>query len=535
MINSIFTKEFLKVKAYIYFLFVISFVVLAYFAFNLYYDFLSIEPETMMWYRFIQIGQKPYFYLIYFYIITASIFAFFQFLPEIIQKRIKLTLHQPLNIYSIASFHLIFGIFTLSVFYSFFSLSLLIISSYFYPDEIMQVIFEDTLAYTFASIVLYVLLSALILEQNKKIQTLKLVATILFLFTFIKQEYSTIDFLWFFALILSVFIFFDSFSSIKEQRLNNIYKTVFASFFPVLLTLSFFTYKENYTKEFHKYYIFYSNILNEFVYQKNFANHHFEYVIKDKESFTQKEYKSYLPFVYWKDLQIQNKLPLKLNDRIFTKDEIKNSKLGFEYNPKDLKAKQVNLFPLLNPKSKEGVIKFPEEFFGIFKDKAKIYDFDNMFLEKQSVLLNKKLDDLEFSYPAKNIWGKPTNLKSFDLGYLIKDNKDRLFNLSKQDNIITVKEIFYPKNTHIVHMNISENKQQKLSGYALDSNSNFYLLTWNFDFIKLDLKDFDYKSMRLRLISDPLNYLLRYDDQKSYYSAIFSKDSFKKLKEQSLF
>ena len=532
MIKSIFTKEWLKIRFYIYFLLISSLIVLAYFAFNLNFNFSTSEPESMMWYRFIQIEQKPYFYLVYFYLTVAIVLAFSQFLPEVIQKRIKLTLHQPLTISSIANLHLFFGVFVLSIFYTFFSISLLSITSHYYPKEITQVIFEDTFAYTFVSIVLYILLSSLIIEQNKKIQILKSIITALFLFTFIKEIYTYMDFLWFFALALSIFIFLDSFYSLKEQRLNKIYKFTFTSFLLVLLVLSFTTYKENYKKEFHRYYIFYSDILDEFVYQKNFGKHNFEYGIKDKETFSQKQYQEYLPFVYWRDLEIQKKLPIKLKDEIYTKSRIKESKLGFEFKTKLLKEKQVSLYPLLNPKTVEGVIKFPEEFFGIFKDGARIYVHDGEVSKNETQALNTKLKELNFSYPAKNIWGKTTNLKSFDLGYLIKDSKNRLFNLRKQNDIITIKEILYPENIDISYINISENKQQKLSGYAIDENSNFYLLTWDFDFIKLDLKNFDYKTMRLKLIADPLHYLIRYDDEETYYASIFSKKDLKKIKEE---
>jgi len=532
MIKSIFTKEWLKVKFYFYFLFATSFIILAYFAFNLNFDFATIEPESMMWYRFIQIEQKPYFYLVYFYLIIGAIIAFSQFLPEIIQKRIKLTLHQPLAVSSIANFHLLFGMIILCILFIFLSLSLLIITSLYYPKEIIQIILEDTIAYSFASILLYILLSSLIIEQNKKVQILKAIITALFLFTFIKEKYAYIDFLWVFALVFSTFMFLDSFYSLKEQRLNKLYKLAFAAFLSILLALSFLTYKESYKKEFHKYYIFYSNIIDEFVYQKNFGKHNFEYGIKDKKTFTQKQYQEYLPFVYWRDLEIQKKLPLKLKETIYTKEKIKESKLGFEYKTKLLNKKQVSLFPLLNPKTQEGVIKFPEEFFGIFQNTAKVYIHDGEISKEETLDLNTKLKELDFSYPAKDIWGKTTNLKSFDLGYLIKDSKNRLFNLRKQNDIITIKEILYPKDIEISYMNISENREQKLSGYAIDTNSNFYLLTWDFDFIKLDLKDFDYKNMRLKLISDPINYLIRYDDGKTYYASIFNKSNLKKVKEE---
>lgn len=475
MFKSIFLKEWLKIKYPLFFLLIFSIIILSYFAFDLNFQFSTIEPESMMWYRFIHLEHKPHFILYYFYLFVGIIVATSQFLPEIIQKRLKLTLHLPLNIFKNIFLHLFIGIIFICLIITLFSIPLLRIISDYYPKEIVQVVFEDSLFFTLISLLTYIFISLLIMEQNRIKQLLKAVFTLLFLF--------------------------------------------------------YFSFKGNFEKEFHKYYIFYSDILDEFVYQKNFGEHRFEYGIKDKKTFSQKEYESYLPFVYYRDLEIQKKLPIQIKDIFYDANEIKSSKLGFEYNYKMLKKKQVELYPLFNPQSNIGMIKFPEEVFGIFKDGAKVYDFDNDYLKTKSEELNEKLKELNFSYPAKNIWGKTTNIKPFDLGYLILDNQNRLFNLKKQNDKITIKEINYPKNQELIYINVSENRQQKLSGYAIDKNSNFYLLTWDFEFIKLDLKEFDYKNMRLKLIADPLHYLIRYDNGNSYFAAIFSKENYKKIKE----
>lgn len=475
MFKSIFLKEWLKIKYPLFFLLIFSIIILSYFAFDLNFQFSTIEPESMMWYRFIHLEHKPHFILYYFYLFVGIIVATSQFLPEIIQKRLKLTLHLPLNIFKNIFLHLFIGIIFICLIITLFSIPLLRIISDYYPKEIVQVVFEDSLFFTLISLLTYIFISLVIMEQNRIKQLLKAVFTLLFLF--------------------------------------------------------YFSFKGNFEKEFHKYYIFYSDILDEFVYQKNFGEHRFEYGIKDKKTFSQKEYESYLPFVYYRDLEIQKKLPIQIKDIFYDANEIKSSKLGFEYNYKMLKKKQVELYPLFNPQSNIGMIKFPEEVFGIFKDGAKVYDFDNDYLKTKSEELNEKLKELNFSYPAKNIWGKTTNIKPFDLGYLILDNQNRLFNLKKQNDKITIKEINYPKNQELIYINVSENRQQKLSGYAIDKNSNFYLLTWDFEFIKLDLKEFDYKNMRLKLIADPLHYLIRYDNGNSYFAAIFSKENYKKIKE----
>ncbi|MGB0989811.1 MAG: DUF4857 domain-containing protein, partial [Halarcobacter sp.] len=100
------------------------------------------------------------------------------------------------------------------------------------------------------------------------------------------------------------------------------------------------------------------------------------------------------------------------------------------------------------------------------------------------------------------------------------------------DNKIYLKEVVYPKNIEIKHIKISENRQQKLAGFAISKNNKFYLIDYKtLDFRALQLDNFDYKTMRLQLISNPKYYLIRYTDEKSYHVAIFDKN-FEKIDQE---
>lgn len=533
MFRSIFQKEWLKLKFYTLISLVLVVSSLVYFGFNLNFAFSTVEPESMMWYKFIHLENKPYFYLSYLYLFTGMVIAFAQFLPEKIQKRVKITVHLPLNMNKIVWLHLLIGIFVITALSTFFSWVLLNIIAYYYPDEVVRIAFKDTIAYTFASIVLYIGTASVIIEQNKKLMFLKALFVVLFCFIFLKQKYMMEDSLWLLFLIFIPFLVLDSFCSIKEQRIGSVvYKAGFVISSLALVYLSYTSYKANYKHEFNKYYIFYSNVIDDFVYQKNFGDHRFEYGVKDKIKFERKTYESYLPFVYWRDLDIQNKLPVNIKGEEFDKKRIKSSRLGFGYNPKMLEDSEVKLYPLINPQANSGMIKFPEEFFGIFHKGAKVYNYDHGHdgIDHITDKLNSLLFDKGFVFPAKNIWGKTTNMKPFDKGYLILDNENKLYNLKREENKLYVNKIDYPKGIDLAFVKISENRQKILSGYAIDANSNFYLLGWDFRFIKVPLENFDHKKMKLKLIANPLNYLIRYDDGKSYYGAVFSKNNYKKIK-----
>ncbi|WP_418185298.1 DUF4857 domain-containing protein [Aliarcobacter vitoriensis] len=532
MLKSIFLKEFMKLKYFLILSIIFYIILLSYYYFKLNFEFSTIEPESMMWYKFAQLENKPYSYFLYFYIIFGITFAFAQFLPEIIQKRVKLTIHLPLSLTKITFYHVTISIIIILLFSTLFSILLLVINNQYYPKELVEIMIKDSFTFALISIISYSLVSALIIEQNKKVFILKLLIFILFIFLSIKSRFFIQDFSLFFALIIfSPFILLDSFYSIKHQRLGKIYTSAFAIFLTIFIYFSYENYEKNYQKEFYKYYIFYSDIVEDFVYQKNFGAHQFEYGIKNSKTFSQKEYEDTLPFVYYRNLELQNRLPVVIKDRIFNKNEIRDTKLSFDYQPRYLEEKEIDFFPLFNPQSTIAMIKFAEEFFGFFDKEVKIYDFDNKYLEDFSNKLSKNLQELNFVFPAKKIFGKPTNIKPFDLGYLIIDNDNKMFNLRKYDNEIILKEIKKDKDIEVEYIYISENRQKNFSGYAIDKNNNFYLLSWDFEFKKLDLPKFDYKNMRLRFISEPTHYLVRYDDGKNYFAVRFSKDNLQKLNE----
>jgi len=225
-----------------------------------------------------------------------------------------------------------------------------------------------------------------------------------------------------------------------------------------------------------------------------------------------------------RNLDIQKKLPVIIDGKEFDKKTIKSSRLGFSYNPRMLKPLEVELYPLINSQKDKGMIIFPEEVFTIGDKQATIYDFDHKKVDKLTDELNNKLNKNGFSFPSLKIWGKATNMKPYDKGYLVLDSNKQLFNIRRANDKISVIKVEYPKGIDIAFIKLSENKQKKLSGYAIDTKSNFYLLSWDFKFIKLDLENFDYKTMKLKLISNPLNYLIRYDNGIDYYATLFLKN-----------
>ena len=534
MINSIIKKEWLKIKFIILILFIVSICVLINFYYDLDFLFSTVEPESMMWYRFATLKQKPYEFLSYLFFIIGLTISIFQFIPEKINNRIKIMTHLPISLQKSLFLHLFIGIFYIFILSLIITVGIIFITYQYYPYEIVIVTIKDICFYFLGSIIIYLGVSSAIIEKKPKISAIKLFISLLFIFIFHKSIFTNIDLIWILISVVMLFITLDSFYSIKEQRLESfLFKFFVLASLLIVVFFSYTLYINKYKHEFNKYYIFYSPITKTFVYQKNFGEHRFEYGIKGVKTFDRLEYESYLPFVYWKNLDIQKKLPLKIENETFNKQIIKESRLSFSYNPTFLKKQEVQMYPLINPQNKIGIIKFPEEMIAINDDNINIYNFDDGLDKNMTNELNELLLSNKVTFPIKNIWGKATNMKPFDLGYFFLDSKEKLFRVNKENNKIYLDEVKYPKDIKIEFIKISENKKRELAGFAIDSKNFFYIIDYKtFEFKKIKLNNFDYKKMKLLFISNPKYYLVRYTDEDKYYGVVFNK-SFKKLDEDN--
>ncbi|MCV6608051.1 MAG: DUF4857 domain-containing protein [Campylobacterales bacterium] len=528
MLRGVVKKEIKKLYLYWIFLFITSLVAIGYLGFHVDFSFSTVEPESMMWYKFSYLEDKPYSMIFPIFLLAGLVISLGQFLPEKIDKRVKILLHLPITTEKIVFYHIGAGLGVLYTLLIFLSLGILFIMTKYYPDVIVDVVIKDLIFWIIGATILYLGVVSVVIENSLKYLIGKVFILSLSLFFLDKNQYQLQDLLWIVVGGWFYYLVIDSFKSLKNLRSKRILYLSSGLIGVFIIFNGYSFYKENFNKDFSKYYIFYSPVLKKFVYQKNYGDHHFEYGIKGERTFNRKEYESSLPFVYWKNLDIVNKLPINIDGKTFDKKTIKESRLSFSYNPSMLRKKEADLYPLFNPSSKKGVILFPEEIFTPKDDRFEFYDFDSGFTNKKyNLSINKLLKERGFTHPGKGVWGKTTNLKPYDWGYLLKDIKDEFFSLEVDDNIPKVKKLSIDKD--LIFARISENRQKILQGIGIDSQGKGYLIGYqDYLLIDLDLPEFNYKTMRLQLISNPMYYLIRYNDKKRYYAVVFDKE-FNKL------
>lgn len=523
MIKSIILKEWIKLRLFFISTIALLLVATCHFFYNLNFEFKTIEPETMMWYRFVFLDYKTYGYFKWILYGFSLVIALAQFLPERIKNRVKIIIHLPLDIWQLLGLHIGVGLSFITLIFVLFGALFYFILSLYYPFVIVDVFLKDLFFYYIGSLILYIGASSFLLEYNFKIAILKFAITAFSITIFSQIKYNLSALLWLLVLIWVYILATDSLKSTKEQRVfKHVNLSIFIAGVLFLSTQGTQLYFQKYHNELTKYYILYSPTNKVFAYQRNFGEHQFSYGIEDGSTMNRQNYEKLLPFVYWADLDMQKKLPVEIDGVLYDKETIKNSRLSFSYEPKELEEKHINLYPLINSKKEQGVIPFPEEMFYPLKNEFIVFHHDTSKDIALSNELNQISNEKNIAFPIRNIWGRATNMKTYDLGYIIKDKNQKFFNLRRGDNKIEITKLDLPED--IIYISIYENSQQILAGIAIDKNSKVYILDWNFKPFALNLKGFDYKKMNLRVISDPIYYQVRYDDGKTYSSALFNKE-----------
>lgn len=163
MWKSVFYKEWLKIRWFILLYALVGFVVIVYIYLKLKHSFMFLGAKNV--WGAILFQSIVYFKVFRFIpLIGGTIIAFTQYLPEVLNKRIKLSFHLPLNENKILLLMQVFG--ALSLFISFLVFLILfgIIGLYFLPEQIVLDSLITIFPWILAGFSSYFIVSFLVLE-----------------------------------------------------------------------------------------------------------------------------------------------------------------------------------------------------------------------------------------------------------------------------------------------------------------------------------------------------------------------------------
>ncbi len=528
--RAIFLKEYLKLKWPLTILFCLVVPILAWFWWSVDLAFHTTEPEAMLWYHAAQLGNKPYQKLIWFYLFSATLIAWCQAVPEMLRNRIRILIHLPLPLYRLVFQHLLAGAVMIITVNLVVGTGAGLIVAFHYPAPIATRAWSDLFFWLLPSLVWYVGWWAVIVETGlpKRLFNFLLMSALTFLA--LKSVYHVAD-IWILpATAVLAAAVYGGFLSIKSQGFTSYsYRFALVTLCCVVALLGIKRYQQEFVTTSDKYYIFYSPVLEDFVFQQNLGNHQYRYASATAE-FTREGYEEVLPFVYWRNLEIQGKMPVAVGGSLYTSEMIRDHRLSVPYHPQDIESSVIPLYPLFNPSSIRGILPFPNQAFALAQKRLLVYNGEQHSRHPDPELtatINERLLEVGAQLPITNAWGRTTSMKPFDWGYFLQDNHGQIFHLRRADDHVTVKPVMVDASVggEIVHMQMVENRQMEFYGFAITSSSEVLLVRYpDYDLIPLPLAGFDHTRMQFQLLSDPLHHLVRYDDGSSYRAAVFDRN-----------
>lgn len=520
MIFAILKKEFLALRFICLAIFLVFLLFFGYFSLNFIYENSQIHPHSLLWYGYVFLENSPQSKLILLVCLGILCFTMVQISQQ--KSQIKCLLHLPISSFKMMICHQIFAFLFFAFLWIIFGIWLLILFFNFYPSPIL---WDILLSWSYAflcGVVLYFLFSSLILHKNRSVLLFCLpIFSLALALIYLERSFVL-------ALVFAIFGLVFSYNSVISHRQSSLKFGIFILAFCLLaLVKSWQIYSQNFAQDSEKYYIFYSPLKKEFLYQENLGAHRFAYKSASGFEFkTQNEYKNELPFNYFMDLKQQNRLPIFIDGKKFDENEIKNSRMSINFTSH--KNPKIKLFPLFNPNSQISAIPFSQNMIFFAKNELIVFHHHGKKEQNLTKFFNKKAENLGVKFPIKDVFGKFSNLKPFDAGIVFKDSNGRFFNIKIYDNEPKFDEIKSLANFEILQIN--ENKNSEILGIAFYKN-RLFLVGKDFKTTLLDLPKFEDLNINLRLSLDPKYLQVRFFDNKSYKAFVFDKFSLKRLDE----
>jgi hypothetical protein len=278
-----------------------------------------------------------------------------------------------------------------------------------------------------------------------------------------------------------------------------------------ILTMSFFFpagFDKVFTRQIDAPLLFYSPLLKQFIFQESLGNHQFNYMDEDGTIYSRPEFEDQLPFLYYRNLERRNLLPISIDGQLFDTQDIAKDRQGLEIKARHLRGHfpQMQLYPLFNNDPEVAMMSFPVELFR-FTDRAMefVNADDNRIDLNLTDLFTKVLKEKGFVFPAKVIGGKPTNLKPFDDGYFILDSVGQVFHVKQVMNRPEVIKTPIDPKLDILDIVISENERREFHGVIITRQGRVFLISWNgYRLIPLPVEGYDPAHMDFKLLINPL-------------------------------
>ena len=147
-------KEWIKTRRTLGVLLVLSLAILAYVFIEVTHS-IRLDEAVNTWYAYLFLGKQLPMVIMVFPLVAGLALSLVQFVPEMTNKRLKLTLHLPADETAIVASMLLYGYLSLVAMFALIAVVLIVILSFVLPFEIIEVFLSTLMPWLVSGLVVY--------------------------------------------------------------------------------------------------------------------------------------------------------------------------------------------------------------------------------------------------------------------------------------------------------------------------------------------------------------------------------------------
>lgn len=264
----------------------------------------------------------------------------------------------------------------------------------------------------------------------------------------------------------------------------------------------------------------YSGITRSFVsFEPNASGTDMRYYDRAGRSFTEEQFDSILPGLYYAQLQERDALPDSLHGQPISARMLELERFVLRHSPQELTKPRPALYPLMEAAPRRGGLRLPEE---VFRHDTRGIEFidlnSNEVQEQRSRQFTQALSQAGLQFPLRLVAGNISEEKVYDLGFLLLDARGALYQLRQVRGLPEVTAIAKPQGLAIANILVTEFPGRRTLAFVQDSSERLFALRPDHRWQQLPIGAIDLKRDYLVLMGNPFDWsvqVLRSDS--SYY------------------
>ena len=249
---------------------------------------------------------------------------------------------------------------------------------------------------------------------------------------------------------------------------------------------------------------FYSAVIDRFMIRTDTSSAS-EYSDEDGKTYTLRDFRLLLPFLYFADLEKQKQFPSTVAGTPVTPEAARQAMQSLQLRPRDWNRDQPPLHVLLEASPTGASLGLPPDVFRLEADGITfIRCADGSVNAEKSANFRDAMNAAGVAWPLRGLGGNPTPLKPFDEGYLLVDGKGAVFQLTMVRGEPACRATGLAVEGRVRAVVVDEHPRKEFIG-AIVTDAAVYLVMYGNTLTRLPLEGFDASGSLAQVRSDPLH------------------------------